>query len=168
MRQFSQTYPNLAIAAQPVSQLPWGHIIRLMQLVKNPIKREWYIQQTIEYGWSRSILEMQIETRLYERQGISDHKVTNYHERLPAPQSDLANQLLKDPYKFDFLTIQDDAHERAIEDALITHMKDFLLELGQGFALNQKTKWLLNMHYKTLKHLLVFRNTNYQKHFLKN
>lgn len=134
MRQFSQTYPNLAIAAQPVSQLPWGHIIRLMQLVKNPIKREWYIQQTIEYGWSRPILEMQIETGLYERQGISDHKVTNYHERLPAPQSDLANQLLKDPYKFDFLTIQDDAHERAIEDALITHMKDFLLELGQGFA----------------------------------
>lgn len=104
-------------------------------MIKDSTTREWYIHQTVENGWSRSVLEMQIETHLYERQGISSHKITNFHEHLPAPQSDLAHQLLKDPYKFDFLTIQGKANERAIEDALVTHIRDFLLELGQGFAI---------------------------------
>lgn len=134
MRQFSQTYPDLAIATQPVSQLPWGHITRLIQMVKDPIIREWYIHQTLKHGWSRPILEMQIESGLYERQGLSGKKISNYGEYLPSPQSDLANKLLKDPYNFDFLTISEDAHERTIENALVTHVRDFLLELGQGFA----------------------------------
>ena len=77
---------------------------------------------------------MQIESDLYERQAISAKKITNYQDHLPALQSDLANEILKDPYNFDFLTINEDAHERAIEDALVTHIKNFLLELGQGFA----------------------------------
>lgn len=134
MRQFFQIYPTLSITTQAVSQLPWGHITRLIQMIKDPIKREWYIQQAIQHGWSRVILEMQIETNLYERQGLSNHKITNYHECLPSPQSILANQLLKDPYKFDFLTIQNKARERTVEDALVSHIRDFLLELGQGFA----------------------------------
>lgn len=134
MKQFSLIYPDQTITTQPVSQLPWGHIIRLMQAVKDPIKREWYIDQTIKHGWSRSVLEMQIETNLYQRQAIPTDKVSNFHEHLTPPQSDLANQLLKDPYNFDFVTIQGKAHERAIEDALVTHIRDFLLELGQGFA----------------------------------
>ncbi len=134
MKQFATLYPNTPITTQAVSQLPWGHIARLMQLIKDDTKRNWYAEQTTKNGWSRSILEMQIESDLYERQAESSKKVTNFHEHLPPAQSDLANEILKDPYNFDFLTIQGDAHERAIENALITHVRDFLLELGQGFA----------------------------------
>lgn len=77
---------------------------------------------------------MQLESGLYERQGISVRKISNYQQHLPASQSNLANEILKDPYNFDFLTIQGQAHERAVEDGLVTHIRDFLLELGQGFA----------------------------------
>lgn len=134
MRRFALIYPNIDFAKQAVSQLPWGHTVRLMQMIKDDQVREWYAQKTIEQGWSRSILEMQIESNLYERQASSRKKITNYEQHLPKDQSDLANEILKDPYNFDFLTIQDKAHERTVEDGLITHMRDFLLELGQGFA----------------------------------
>jgi predicted nuclease of restriction endonuclease-like (RecB) superfamily len=134
MKKFATLYPNPSITAQAVPQLPWGHIVRLMQMIKNDAEREWYAQQTIKNGWSRSVLEMQIETGLYDRQAESGKKISNYHKQLPALQSDLGNEMLKDPYNFDFLTIQEKAHERAIEDALVTHIRDFLLELGQGFA----------------------------------
>lgn len=134
MRKFATYYPNLSIPAQAVPNLPWGHIVTLMQKIKDSAIREWYAQQSLKNGWSRSILEMQIESDLYERQAKSNKKVTNFHEHLPPAQSDLANEILKDPYNFDFLTIQSDAHEREIENALITHVRDFLLELGQGFA----------------------------------
>lgn len=134
IRRFATLYPTIEFAKQAVSQLPWGHIVRLMQMIKDQNIREWYATQTIKNGWSRSIMEIQIESNLYERQGISSNKISNFHEHLSPKQSDLANEILKDPYHFDFLTIQDKAHERAIEDALITHVRDFLLELGQGFA----------------------------------
>lgn len=134
MRRFASLYPKIEFAKQAVSQLPWGHIVRLMQMVDNEQVREWYAIQTIKNGWSRTILEMQVESGLYERQGISGKKISNYHEHLPTPQSDLANEILKDPYNFDFLTIQGQAHERAVEDGLVAHIRDFLLELGQGFA----------------------------------
>lgn len=134
MRKFALIYPEVEITKQLVSQLPWGHITRLMQLVKDPVKREWYIQHIIKQGWSRSILEMQIESGLYERQAIPAKKTTNYQEFLPALQSDLANEILKDPYNFDFLTVNEDARERSIEEALVTHIKNFLLKLGYGFA----------------------------------
>jgi predicted nuclease of restriction endonuclease-like (RecB) superfamily len=134
MRQLAILSPNPEFAKQAVSQLPWGHVVVLIQKIKNPQIQEWYAQQAIKYGWSRAILGMQIETQLYERQAIADQKISNFHEHLPKAQSDLANEMLKDPYSFDFLTIQGEAHERVVEDALITHMRDFLLELGQGFA----------------------------------
>lgn len=134
MRHFALCYPKLDFAKQTVSQLPWGHTIRLIQMIKDHQIREWYAQQAIKNGWSRSVLEMQIESDLYERQGSKTKKITNFHESLPAPQSDLAHEILKDPYNFDFLTIQGKAKERAIENALITHIRDFLIELGQGFA----------------------------------
>lgn len=134
MRQFAEQYPNLLIAPQAVAQLPWGHISLLIHGVKDESIRGWYAQQTIKNGWSRSVLEMQIESGLYERQGIITNKITNYHEHLPSAQSDLARDILKDPYNFDFLTITDEAHERDIENALVDHVRDFLIELGQGFA----------------------------------
>jgi predicted nuclease of restriction endonuclease-like (RecB) superfamily len=134
MRLFAQAYPDFEIRAQAVPQLPWGHIVRLMQMIKDGSQREWYAAQTIKNGWSRSVLEMQIESQLFERQAITSKKTSNYHAHLPAAQSDLANEILKDPFNFDFLTIQGKAHERAVEDALVTHIRDFLIELGQGFA----------------------------------
>lgn len=134
MRLFAQEYPKFEIGAQPVHQLPWGQIVILIHRVRNQIERNWYVNQAIKNGWSRAVLEMQIESGLYERQGVSSKKISNYQQHLPAAQSDLANEILKDPYNFDFLTIQGAAHERAVEDGLVVHIRDFLLELGQGFA----------------------------------
>lgn len=131
MRAFEEAYPDEAIVQQLVGQIPWGHNVRLLDAVHNPIQREWYIRQTIQYGWSRSILEHQIESRLFERQGKA---LTNFDQTLPPPQSELAQQLLKDPYNFDFLSLGGDAQERELERGLVEHVRDFLLELGEGFS----------------------------------
>jgi predicted nuclease of restriction endonuclease-like (RecB) superfamily len=116
---------------QAVSELPWGHNITLLQRVKDPVVRLWYARAATQHGWSRSVLSLQIDTRLHERQGQA---VTNFARALPAPESDLAQQTLKDPYVFDFLTLAHDAHERDVERALTGHVEKFLLELGAGFA----------------------------------
>jgi predicted nuclease of restriction endonuclease-like (RecB) superfamily len=134
MKRFAELYPDFAIGAQPVRQLPWGHIVLLIQKVNENTERDWYAGKAVEHGWSRSVLTMQIESYLYERQAKNDNKITNFHKFLPKSQSDLARDMLKDPYKFDFLTIQGKTHEKAIESGLIAHIRDFLLELGQGFA----------------------------------
>lgn len=131
MQAFADAYPDVAIVQQVVGQLPWGHNVRLLDKVKDPIEREWYARAAIQHGWSRNILAHQIESCLYHRQGKA---VTNFDRTLPAPQSDLAAQILKDPYNFDFLTVGDEAHERDLERALTTQIRDFLLELGAGFA----------------------------------
>lgn len=133
MRQFAELYPD-SIRKQPVSQLPWGNIIRLMQKVKDKIALEWYAINTIQNNISRDILVMQIEQDLYGRQGKNSLKVSNFHNTLPKPQSDLALQMLKNPYSFDFLTIVDDAHEKEVERELVKHISKFLIELGVGFA----------------------------------
>ena len=116
---------------QLVAQLPWGHNVRLLDLVKDPAERTWYVEQAIQNGWSRNVLMMQIESGLYRRQGKA---VTNFHATLPAPQSDLAQQLIKDPYNFDFLTLSTQARERDLERGLLDHLRQFLIELGTGFA----------------------------------
>jgi predicted nuclease of restriction endonuclease-like (RecB) superfamily len=133
IRQFAQAYPD-EVTKQTVSQLPWGHIIVLMQKVKDPVARAWYVENTLRNGISRSVLIMQIEQNLYQRQGIDVTKTSNFKARLPQPQSDLAQQMLKNPYSFDFLTIGKRAKEREIEGALVQHISKFLLELGAGFA----------------------------------
>ncbi len=114
-----------------VAQIPWGHNILLMEKVKDLASRFWYMQQTIEHGWSRDLLGQMIKNNAHKRQGEA---VTNFQQRLPSPQSDLARQLLKDPYLFDFLTLEEPFHERELETGLIRHLEKFLLELGQGFA----------------------------------
>jgi len=134
MRRFAKLYPVLDFAKQAVSQLPWGHIVRLMQSVSDDNARVWYAEQAIQHGWSRAIMVMQIETQLFERQADNQLKINNFQQQLPKPQSDLARDILKDPYKFDFITIQGKVNERAIETALTHHIRDFLLELGEGFA----------------------------------
>jgi predicted nuclease of restriction endonuclease-like (RecB) superfamily len=131
MRSFAETYPDEQFVQQVVAQIPWGHNLRILDTVKESVEREWYARQTIEQGWSRNVLVHQIESALYRRQGKAD---TNFSRTLPNPQSELAQQLLKDPYNFDFISLGKDAQERELEKALIDRIRDFLLELGVGFA----------------------------------
>ena len=119
------------ILPQPVAEIPWGHNVDLFEKLKDQTQRLWYAQQTTANGWSRTMLLQWIESDLFARQGKA---VTNFQRTLPAPQSDLAEQLLKDPYNFDFLTLATDAHERVAEAGLMAHIRKFLIELGVGFA----------------------------------
>jgi predicted nuclease of restriction endonuclease-like (RecB) superfamily len=116
---------------QLAAQIPWAHHILLLEKVKDLSARAWYMQETIAQGWSRNTLAAMIAGRGHLRQGRA---VTNFAQRLPAPQSDLAAQTLKDPYIFDFLTLEEPFHERELETGLVAHVQKFLLELGQGFA----------------------------------
>jgi predicted nuclease of restriction endonuclease-like (RecB) superfamily len=131
MRAFAEAYPDESIVQQAAAQLPWFHHCVLLDKVRDPTERAWYIQATIQHGWSRNLLVHQVESGLYRRQGRA---VTNFERTLPAPQSELAQQILKDPYNFDFLSLGNEAHERDLERGLTTHIRDFLLELGVGFA----------------------------------
>jgi predicted nuclease of restriction endonuclease-like (RecB) superfamily len=114
-----------------ICQIPWGHNIAIVTKCKELSEATFYIQRTREFNWSRSVLTHQIESRLWEREGKA---VTNFVSTLPEPQSDLANQTLKDPYIFDFLTLTKECNERDLEKGLIQHITHFLLELGAGFA----------------------------------
>lgn len=131
MRAFADAWRDESIVQQVVAEIPWGHNLRLIEGISDPLTREWYARQTIVNGWSRNVLALQIKSRLHERQGMA---VTNFAATLPSPQSDLAHHLLKDPYNFDFLSLAKEAHEREIEAALVGHIRRFLLELGVGFA----------------------------------
>lgn len=130
MRKFAVSYAeeNYAAAA---AQIPWGHNMIILDKLEDVDQRKWYIQQTIENGWSRSMLEMWIESDLYKRQGKA---ITNFKQTLPIPQSDLAEQTLKDPYNFSFLALDKKHRESELEQGLMDHIQKFLLELGDGFA----------------------------------
>ena len=114
-----------------VAQIPWGHNIKIISKSSSINEAIFYLSETVENGWSRDVLDLQIENELFNRQG---NAITNFSESLPKPNSDLANQTLKDPYLFDFLTLSKDANEKNIEDQLTKHITKFLLELGKGFA----------------------------------
>lgn len=131
MRAFADAWPEASIVQQAVGQLPWGHNLVLLTKLKTPDQRLVYAQRAIEHGWSRNVLNIQIERRLLAREGQA---VSNFALRLPAPASDLAHESLKDPYLFDFLGVGQEAGERAIEDAIVQHITRFLIELGAGFA----------------------------------
>lgn len=131
MQQFASTYPNFSIGQAPLGQISWYHNITLLQKCSNNDQRLWYAQKSIEHGWSRNMMVHHIESHLYKREGKA---LTNFSRTLPAPQSELAQQTLKDPYIFDFLTLDKDAREKDLEDALMKHITKFLLELGAGFA----------------------------------
>lgn len=131
MRAFAEAWPDEAIVQQAAAQLPWFHLCTLIDKLKTPEARDWYLAKAIEHGWSRNVLVMQIETGLRERSGQA---LTNFGASLPRPQSDLALESLKDPYRFDFLGLTEEAQEREIEHALVRHVTEFLLELGAGFA----------------------------------
>ncbi|WP_252177108.1 PDDEXK nuclease domain-containing protein [Endozoicomonas sp. 4G] len=123
-----------AIAQQPVAQLtqiPWGHNQLIINKCKSKQEALYYVQNTIKHGWSRSVLTHQIESGLWQREGQA---VSNFSATLPAVQSDMAQQTLKDPYVFDFLALTQNYNERELEKGLTEHITQFLLELGAGFS----------------------------------
>ena len=131
MRAFAEAWPDLEFVQGVLAQLPWYHQLALLDKLPGPETRRWYAAKAIEHSWSRNVLVMQIESQLLERSG---NAVSNFETLLPKAQSDLARESLKDPYRFDFLGLTLDAQEREIENALVTHVTEFLLELGAGFA----------------------------------
>jgi predicted nuclease of restriction endonuclease-like (RecB) superfamily len=131
MKVFAREFPEGPIAQQPVAQLPWGHVLQIMQRVKEREVRDFYIRGALAQGWSRAILELQIRNRLHLRTGTAQN---NFALTLPPADSDMAAQVFKDPYLFDFLGTADPRREREIERALVDHIQKFLLELGFGFA----------------------------------
>ena len=131
MRAFAEAWPDRGVVQQLVAQLPWGHNLRLLEAVKRPEERIWYVRQAVEHGWSRAVLTHQVDSRLFERAGKAS---TNFPKTLPSPQSDLARELLKDPYDFEFLAAAADISERELERGLLDDLRALLLELGKGFA----------------------------------
>jgi predicted nuclease of restriction endonuclease-like (RecB) superfamily len=127
-----QTAPQgIHLEDLPVFNIPWGHNAILLEKIKDNDTRFWYAQKTLEKGWSRSMLEMWIESNLHKREGKA---LTNFQATLPKPHSDLAQQSMHDPYVMDFIMLTDEAKEREIEQGLMAHIQKFLIELGEGFA----------------------------------
>lgn len=133
MAKFAQAYPEREFVQTVSAQIPWSHNIAIIEKVKEPEQRIWYIQKTAENGWSHSVLIHQIESGLYQRQAVAE-KVSNFARRLPTAQSELAIQTMKDPYIFDFIAFKEDMIERDVERALVRDVTKLLLELGTGFA----------------------------------
>lgn len=131
MRKFAESWPDFEIVQRVVAQIPWRTNISLMEKLKDEESRIWYAYKVIENGWSKTILDLQIESRLMERTGRS---VNNFPSALPPADSDMVNQVFKDPYLFDFLGTDMPRREIEIERQLTEHIQSFLLELGQGFA----------------------------------
>lgn len=131
MRSFAKDFPDSQFVQHAAAQMPWFHLVTVMDKVKDHNARIFYITEAIGCGWARNVLTLQIETDLYNRQGKA---ITNFKDKLPSPQSELAQHTLKDPYVFDLMSIGKDAMEREIEKGLVAHMEKFLLELGKGFA----------------------------------
>jgi len=131
MRKFAGEWPNREIVQGALAQITWYHNLALLEKCSDPDTRLWYAQKTVENGWSRNILAMQIESGLHRRQGKAPN---NFALTLPPAESDMAAQIFKDPYLFDFLGTADTRKEREVEQALIDHVQKFLLELGTGFA----------------------------------
>ena len=131
MRRFAREYPGFTIGQAPLAQISWYHNITLLSKCQNLEERLWYAQKALDHGWSRNVMVHQIELNLFQRKGKA---INNFSATLPEAQSDMAQEALKDPYIFDFLAIEGRYKERELEDNLVTHITDFLLELGVGFA----------------------------------
>lgn len=131
MRAFAVNWPDLAIVQEALAQLPWYHNITLLEKLNTPEERLWYARQAFQQGWSQPILVFQIETQAFQRNGKA---LNNFSNTLPSIESDMAAQVFKDPYLFDFLGTDAPRREAELEKGLMAHMQKFLLELGQGFA----------------------------------
>lgn len=165
MRQWYGFYADTSVIGQQavaqLIQIPWGHNLVIISKCQNSVEALFYVQQTLQHGWSRSVLTHHIESRLWQRKGEA---VTNFPETLPPLQSDLAQQSLKDPYVFDFLTLTEGYNEHELEKGLVQHITQFLLELGAGFAyvgkqvpisVSEKDFYLDLLFYHTRLHCYV-------------
>lgn len=178
-KQFYELIPENEIRQQVAAQLsmvPWGHIILIISKVNKDTKKGlFFIRKTIENNWSRSVLRNFLDTNLYER---SQDKITNFGTALPEINSDLANELIKDPYDFNFLTMEDRYTEKELKDALINNIQRFLLELGTGFAfigreyrlqVGQTEQFLDMLFYNTQAHayvVLEVKTTTFKPEFV--
>ena len=133
MAKFALRFPDREFVQAVLAQITWYHHITLMDKVKSADEHIWYAEQAARNGWTRNVLVHQIESGLYQRQVLVE-KVSNFENRLPSPQSELALQTMKDPYIFDFIPFKEDMRERDIEHALVKDVTKLLLELGTGFA----------------------------------
>jgi predicted nuclease of restriction endonuclease-like (RecB) superfamily len=131
MRAFAAAWPDEAIVQRVVAQLPWKQNIALLDKLDTPGERLWYAQKAAQEGWSQPVLCLQIENQLSRREGKAQN---NFALTLPPADSDLASQIFKDPYLFDFVGTGDPRREREVEQALVDHIQKFLLEMGAGFA----------------------------------
>ena len=131
MRAFAAAWPHRAIVQEPLAQIPWSHQIALLEKLNAEDERLWYARQSAKFGWSHNVLALQIEHRAHQRHARA---ITNFKATLPPTDSDMAVQVFKDPYVFDFLGTADPRREREVEQALVDHIQRFLLELGSGFA----------------------------------
>jgi len=133
MRKYAQEYPDFEFVQTVSAQITWSHNVLLLDKIGDAKERKWYMVKCAENGWSLNVLRHQLETRLYERQAIAE-KTTNFNNTLPSPQSELAEETLKDPYIFDFIALTENLKEADLERELIAKITRFLLELGAGFA----------------------------------
>lgn len=131
MRRFAAEWLDRLIVQQAAAQLSWGHHMVLMDKLASATQRLWYVRKAMEQGWSRNVLVLQIKAQAIERQGTAQN---NFPATLPPNDSDMAAQIFKDPYLFDFLGTYAPRRERELEAGLVEHIQNFLLELGQGFA----------------------------------
>lgn len=143
MRKFAEAWTERAIVQEALAQIPWYHNLALLEKCDDPQTRLWYAQKTVENGWSRNVLALQIESGLHIRQGSA---INNFPQTLPPPDSDMAAQVFKDPYLFDFLGTAAPRTEREIEQSLVEHIQSFLLELGAGFAFVGRTQRQPSLH----------------------
>jgi predicted nuclease of restriction endonuclease-like (RecB) superfamily len=160
MRSFAKHYPNGEFGQALPDQLTWTHHVVLVQLVKpeDIHIKQWYGEKVTENGWSYRSLREHIKSDLFSRQSSVAVKTNNFKDRLPATSSQLAEEMIKDPYKFHFLTIGDDAHEKDVHNGLVEHIRNFLMELGQGFAL-YGTRYPIHVSDKRFEIDLLMYNT---------
>lgn len=133
MKKFYEEYKDLSNLPTTLAKLPWSHNNLLLDKIKDLRVREWYAEKCFENGWAYSVLEHQIDLQLYERQALAE-KLTNFENKLPAPQSELARDVIKDPFLFELEGIKEEAIEKDIENAMMERIKNVLLELGKGFS----------------------------------
>jgi predicted nuclease of restriction endonuclease-like (RecB) superfamily len=153
MRAFAEAWPEEPIVQAVLAQITWYHNVAILEKLTTSEDRIWYAKAAIQHGWSRNVLVPQIEAGRMHRQGRA---VANFECTLPSPQSDLARDITKDPYNFDFLTLGDDAHERDLERGLLDHLRQFLLELGVGFAfVGSQYRLTIGYHLKLRAFIVV-------------
>lgn len=162
MRAFAAAWDDFQFVQEVLAQLSWYHNITLLDKLTTDDCRVFYAKSTIENGWSRNVMVHQIDSKLYERTGKATH---NFPIALPSPQSELAEQILKDPYNFDFLTLGKEYREAELEKSLVNHIKDFLLEMGRGFAF-LGSQYKLTVSYQDFYLDMLFYHVNLRCYFV--